>query len=117
MITIRPDQMQLFAERRRNTFNARVASYLRETAPETKALPPAELTALIQRQTAAATMYGIITEAAVVQFIEVGLKLGEEFHATGEYPAVDRLLASDLDGNLKIQELLALAEMGTGGDK
>lgn len=115
MITIRPDQMQMFAERRRTTFTQRVAAYLREHTPEAKDLPPPELTVLIQRQTAAAALYDIKTEAAVVQFIEIGLTFGEEFHSTGEFPAAERILASELDGPLKMQELLALAKKGLGG--
>jgi len=107
--------MQMFAERRRSSFVRRVADFLRDNDPEAAEMPPAEIEALVQRQTAAAASYDINTEAAVVQFIEIGLVFGEEFHSSGEFPAAEQILASELDGTLKMQELLALAETGMGG--
>lgn len=106
MIEIRPDQMQMFLEHVRSTFVTRVAVYLKAHRREwVQELGKSELEALIRRQVVVAEGYGITTEVPVVQFIEVGLAYGEEFHSSGQYPEAERILTQEIDGQLKGQQL------------
>lgn len=113
MIEIRPDQMQMFLEYVRSTFVTRVAAYLRaQHRAWVQALENKDLHDLIRRQVQAAEGYGIATEVPVVQFIEMGLAYGEDFHSSGQYPEVERILTQDLDGMQKSQQLQELVKSG-----
>ena len=113
MIEIRPDQMQMFLEQVRSTFVSRVAAYLRAHHRSwVQEMDNTDLQSLVRRQIAAAETYGITTEVPVVQFIEIGLAYGEQFHASGQYPEAERILTQDVDGLVKMQQLKELAEHG-----
>ncbi len=113
MLEIRPDQMQMFLDRARRTFQDRVLTYLRTThKDQTSPMPDDELSALTQRLTTAAATYGIQTEAPVVQFIEIGLVFGEDFHNSGQFPAAESILTGEGDGTSKMQALREAAGKG-----
>ena len=113
MIEIRPDQMQMFLEHVRSTFVSRVAGYLKNHRREwVQELGKSELEALIRRQVIVAEGYGITTEVPVVQFVEVGLAYGEEFHSSGQYPEAERILTQEIDGQLKGLQLQEAARLG-----
>ena len=113
MLEIRPDQMQMFLDRARRTFQDRLLTYLRSTHKDrTGTMEDDALQALIQRLTAAAATYGILTEAPVVQFIELALVFGEDFHDSGQYPAAERILTGEGDGAAKMQALREAAAQG-----
>lgn len=113
MIEIRPDQMQMFLDQVRSTFVSRVASYLKAHHREwVQEMDTKELQSLVRRQISAAEGYGITTEVPVVQFVEVGLAYGEQFHSSGQYPEAERILTQDIDGTLKMQQLQELARHG-----
>ena len=115
MIEIREDQMQMFAEMDRTAFVRRAAAYLRATHGDALPLPEeAELEELIRRQSLAARGYGLQAEAEVLQFIEIGLAFGEDFHCSRKYAAAEEILRSKQDGARKIRALLAAAEAGFG---
>jgi hypothetical protein len=106
MIDIRPDQIQLFLEKVRKTFAGRVATFLKANHGDALATLPADsLEGMIRRQIAAAEGYGLVTEAAVVEFIEIGLAFGEDFHSSGKFPEAERVLTQELDPPVKIQQL------------
>lgn len=113
MIEIRPDQIQMFLDRVRTTFAARTAAYLKANRRDwVKGLNASALEALIRRQIAAADRYGIQMEAAVVQFVEIGLAFGEDFHSSGRYPEAERILLQGVDAAVKMQELQSAAAQG-----
>ncbi|HWB06989.1 MAG TPA: hypothetical protein VG796_28455 [Verrucomicrobiales bacterium] len=107
MLEIRQDQMQMFVDNARNGFVARVVSYLKlhraEHAKE-------DVAAMVRRQITAAEGYGIRSEAAVVKFTELCAVFGEDFHDSGKYPEVERILSQQADGAVKIEELCDAAE-------
>ncbi|HEV7403997.1 MAG TPA: hypothetical protein VGO11_13750 [Chthoniobacteraceae bacterium] len=113
MIEIRPDQMEIFEERSRASFVRRAAAYLREAHEAAlSAIDEPALEALIHRQSAVAQGYGLSSELAVMQFIEIGLAFGEDFHGARKYPRAEEILGSRRDGAAKIRELLQAAERG-----
>lgn len=113
MIDIRPDQLQMFLEKARKTFVGRVVAYLKANHAEwAQTLQPAELDAVIRRQVAAAEGYGLTSEVAVVQFIEIGFAFGEDFHSSGKYPEAERILLQDVDSGVKVQQLRDAATRG-----
>lgn len=107
MLEIRQDQMQMFLDHARETFVGRVVSYLKQhRADHVKD----DVAAMVRRQIAAAEGYGIRTESAVVKFTELCAVFGEDFHDSGKYPAVERILTQQADGAVKIEELCEAAE-------
>lgn len=110
--------MQMFLEQVRSTFVSRVAAYLRaHHRGWVQDMGNSELNALVRRQISAAENYGITTEAPVVQFIEVGLAYGEQFHCSGQYPDAEQILTQDLDGIVKVQRLVGLAAKGLNAEE
>jgi len=107
MLQIRPDQLQMFLDHARGGFVARVTAYLKQHRGEH--VNDGTL-AMVQRQMAAAEGYGIRTEAAVVKFIELCAVFGEDFHDSGKYPLVERILTQRADGTVKVEELCEAAE-------
>ena len=110
MLQIRPDQMQVFLDYVRETFTARVVTYLRaDWKDATASMDDAALRDWTRRQIDAAESYGITTEAPVVKFIEVALTCGEEFHSSGTYPEAERILMEETDALTKVETLRASA--------
>jgi hypothetical protein len=107
MLEIRQDQMQMFQDNARNKFVGRVVSYLRLHRAEHA---QGDVPAMVHRQISAANGYGICSEAAVVKFIELCAVFGEDFHDSGKYPEVERILGQQTDGAVKIEELCEAAE-------
>jgi hypothetical protein len=107
MLEIRQDQMQLFLDHARNGFVGRVVAYLKLHRAEHA---QGDVAAMVRRQIAAAEGYGIRSEAAVVKFTELCAVFGEDFHESGKYPEVERILAQQTDGAVKIEELCEAAE-------
>ena len=107
MLEIRQDQMQMFLDHARENFVTRVVAYLKQHRAEHVKEDPA---AMVRRQIAAAEGYGIRTEAAVVKFTELCAVFGEDFHDSGKYPEVERILTQQADGAVKIEELCEAAE-------
>jgi hypothetical protein len=107
MLVIRQDQMQMFLDRARDGFVGRVVNYLKlHRAEHAKG----DVAAMVRRQISAAEGYGIRTEAAVVKFTELCAVFGEDFHDSGKYPEVERILGQQTDGAVKIEELCEAAE-------
>lgn len=110
MIEIRPDQMAVFESRDRAAFTGRALAYLREAhRAALRDLADEELRAKIERHTASARSYGITAEAGVVQFIEIALAFGDDFHSSWRYPAAERILTSSRNEAEKIRELVSAA--------
>lgn len=110
MIEIRPDQMAVFAARDLAAFTERAFTYLREAhRAALREMSDDELRARIARQTACARNYGINAEAGVVQFIEIALAFGEDFHGSWRYPAAERILASSCHEVDKMRDLVSAA--------
>ena len=107
MLEIRQDLMQMFLDHARETFTARVVSYLKKHRGEHV---KEDVAVMVRRQIAAAEGYGIRTEAAVVKFTELCAVFGEDFHDSGKYPLVERILTQQADGAVKIEELCEAAE-------
>jgi len=107
MLEIRQDQMQMFLARARESFVSRVVGYLKQHRAEHV---KEDLAGMVRRQIAAAEGYGIRTEAAVVKFTELCAVFGEDFHDSGKYPEVERILTQQTDGAVKIEELCEAAE-------
>ena len=97
----------MFLDNARENFVKRVVDYLKLRRAEHVKDDPA---AMVRRQIIAAEGYGIRTEAAVVKFTELCAVFGEDFHDSGRYPEVERILAQQTDGAVKIEELCASAE-------
>ena len=49
-------------------------------------------------------------ERYVVKFAELCSVFGEDFHESGRYPEVERILAQETDGAVKVEELCEAAE-------
>jgi hypothetical protein len=115
MITIRPDQMHVFGELDRSTFLRRVVAYLRRMHGDTLAhLPDEALRASAESQVRSALAYGISTEAPVVQFVELGLCYGADFHSSLEFPEAEPILMSRADPVSKARDLTAAAQASRG---
>ena len=97
----------MFLDHARESFVARVVAYLKKHRSEHL---PDDPVGMVRRQIAAAEVYGIRTEAAVVKFTELCAVFGEDFHESGKYPEVERILGQDTDGAVKIEELCEAAE-------
>ncbi len=110
MLDIRPDQMQMFADRAKRTFQDRVLTYLKTQHGERlQDLDDKQATERIRQLSAAAEKYGINTEAPVVQFIELALVYGDDFHDCGQYPQAESILNGAADGPAKMAALCELA--------
>jgi hypothetical protein len=107
MLVIRQDQMQMFLDRARDGFVGRVVNYLKLHRSEHA---KGDVAAMVRRQISAAEGYGIRTEAAVVKFTELCAVFGEDFHDSGKFPEVERILGQQTDGAVKIEELCEAAE-------
>jgi hypothetical protein len=115
MIEIRPDQMEVFNARARASFLQRVLVYLREAhGSALSEISDEDLCERVRLQIGAASSYGVRTEAAVVQFIEMCFAFGDDFHSSPSYPEAERILASNSDGTRKMADLLAAARNGFG---
>jgi hypothetical protein len=113
MIEIRPDQMEVFDSRQAEAFLQRALAFLRETHGNSlREMTNEELRERLPRQIATAASYGIRTEAAVMQFIEISLAFGDDFHSSPDCPLAERILSAKTDGAVKVSELLAAAESG-----
>jgi len=111
MIEIRPDQMEVFATLAQASFVRRATAYLREAHGEAlRGITAPELTDRIQRQMGIAAGYEVSGEADVMQFVEVSLVFGDDFHCSSRYPAAERVLATKADGATKMRHLLAAAQ-------
>ena len=97
----------MFLDHARENFVARVVAYLKQHRAGHVKDDPAPM---VRRQIAAAEGYGIRTEAAVVKFTELCAVFGEDFHDSGRYPEVERILSQQADGAVKIEELCQAAE-------
>ncbi len=109
MLTIRPDQMKVFAQYTTTDFEHRAMDHLRRCFPErTKALDEQRLLKPVRAGIIRAKPYGIETEREVVKYIDLMVIFGREFDTDPKYPEARRILMrKDLTARSKIEKLYA----------
>lgn len=90
MFRIRPEQVDVLAEARRDLFVRKLAAVVTDRYPELREWAGDELLATVRGHCETAWRYGLSSEAAVGDFADLALQLGARFH---EHPDVRASLA------------------------
>jgi hypothetical protein len=104
-LTIRPAQLAAFEPVFLRRFALKLAGLLAARYPDLGAgLGEAELCAEVEARCRTARSYGLSTEAALGDFVDLSLQLGDRFH---QHPAVQSiLLAPEISPDQRLRVLL-----------
>jgi hypothetical protein len=104
LLLIRSSQLAVFEEARLRQFVRKLADLLIARYPALTEWSQTELLAELESRCWIARRYGLETEAAIGDFVDLTLQLGDRFH---EYPAVRAvLLDPEIPAQRRLQVLL-----------
>jgi hypothetical protein len=106
MLTIRQEQLDVFAQESMRSFIERMVKHLNQFFPEEcHRAGGGRVLAAIQQGIGRAAKYGITAEVDVARYIDLSVALGLDFDSGKRFPWAIQILQSNDEPQLKLQKL------------